>query len=220
MILVFDMDDTLYPERDYVLSGFNAVSKDLATRFGIDESDAFNRMVGILNSQGRGKIFDNFLLEYGIFTKSRVRDMVAVYRSHIPNISLTNDVRELLIKLGKSHQLYLVTDGNYHVQNRKIMSLGLEDLFVKTYATHRHGIKNAKPSVHCFELIAKLENVPISRLTYVGDDPHKDFIGLNAKGARTIRVNQGRFRNIEVDPTFDAGIQIENLRDILDFVHS
>jgi putative hydrolase of the HAD superfamily len=220
MILVFDMDDTLYPERDYVLSGFNAVSKDLATRFGIDESVAFNRMVSILNSQGRGKIFDKILLEYGIFTKSRVRDMVAVYRSHIPNISLTNDVRELLIKLGKSHQLYLVTDGNYHVQNRKIMSLGLEDLFVKTYATHRHGIKNAKPSVHCFELIAKLENVSISRLTYVGDDPHKDFIGLNAKGARTIRLNQGRFRNIEVDPTFDAGIQIENLRDILDFVHS
>ena len=218
MILVFDMDDTLYPEKEYVLSGFNAVSRAFAAEFRMNESVVFNRMVEILCSDGRGKVFDNFLLEQGLLTKSRVKNMLAIYRSHIPNISLNDDVQQLLVELGKSHRLYLVTDGNYLVQTRKIFSLGLEDLFIKTYATHRYGIRNAKPSVHCFELIAKLENVPISSLTYIGDDPHKDFVGLNAKGARTIRVNQGRFRNLKVDSSLDACITIENLRDLLDLV--
>ena len=36
MILVFDLDDTLYPERTYVESGFKAVADSLAQKFGFD----------------------------------------------------------------------------------------------------------------------------------------------------------------------------------------
>ena len=33
---LFDLDDTLYPERSYVESGFRVVSDFLAKRFGLD----------------------------------------------------------------------------------------------------------------------------------------------------------------------------------------
>ena len=58
MIIVFDLDDTLYVELEYVKSGFQAVSSFLEQRFGLASEETFGAMMDILESHGRGAVFD------------------------------------------------------------------------------------------------------------------------------------------------------------------
>jgi putative hydrolase of the HAD superfamily len=55
--IIFDIDDTLYPERDYVLSGYRAVADAFAGRLG--EADAVHaRMVALFDTPHRGRVFN------------------------------------------------------------------------------------------------------------------------------------------------------------------
>ena len=58
MILIFDLDDTLYKEREFVKSGFKAVSRYLHFKFNLNEKKIFLQLLKILKKNGRGKIFD------------------------------------------------------------------------------------------------------------------------------------------------------------------
>ena len=130
---------------------------------------------------------------------------------------------KVLKQCGTDSNLYLVTDGNKLVQSKKIESLGLGPLFKRIFITHRFGLDAAKPSLKCFEIIRKLENVTWSELVYIGDDPNKDFINLKKAGAVTVRVMTGRFSDVKKGQEFEADWQIESLGElpaILRKIHS
>jgi putative hydrolase of the HAD superfamily len=190
MILVFDLDDTLYDERTYVESGLHAVAAMGADVYGLDAGASFRFMVRVLDDEGRGAIFDKWLSAHGAHGKTRVQACVRVYRHHTPRLALNDDAKVLLPKL-TDYPLYLVTDGHKLVQHRKIEALGIAPLFRKVFITHRYGIRHAKPSTYCFERILEREKTGWESLTYVGDNPAKDFVNLNRAGAHTVRVLTG-----------------------------
>ena len=62
MIIVFDLDDTLYEEITYVRSGFKAVANYLSRNYKIGTTkNIYSQFVQLLKTQGRGKVFDSFL---------------------------------------------------------------------------------------------------------------------------------------------------------------
>ena len=111
-------------------------------------------------------------------------------------------------------RLYLVTDGNKYVQSNKVDALGIECYFTKSYITHRYGIRHAKPSTYCFEQIARSELCGMDKLIYVGDNPAKDFVGLNRLGATTVRVLTGEHASVHSHPDYDSKITIQTLGDL------
>lgn len=209
MILIFDLDDTLYDERTFVLSGFSAVARYLEEKYGLNASSSFNLMETLLDTEGRGKIFDEVLQTFDIFTKTNVKKCISIYRHHRPSLSLFPEGKVLLDKY--IDNLYLVTDGNSNVQYNKVQSLGIEDNFKKIFLTHRYGIIHAKPSIYCFEKIRSIEKCSWSQMVYIGDNPLKDFVNLNPLGVQTIRVKTGQYKNLQVDPPFDAKHIIKDL---------
>ncbi len=56
--VLFDLDDTLYPEMDFVRSALGAVAADLEADVGIDAGFSRMRMLQILRRDGRGRVFD------------------------------------------------------------------------------------------------------------------------------------------------------------------
>jgi putative hydrolase of the HAD superfamily len=110
--------------------------------------------------------------------------------------------------------LYLVTDGDSSVQNSKIDALNIRDKFKKIYTTGSLGEEWKKPSLKAFNEIAELEDVAMSELVYVGDDPNKDFVKLNSIGAQTVRVMTGRFRDLRMPPHYEAQHQIASIADL------
>lgn len=214
MVLVFDLDDTLYDERTYVESGFRAVAAFGAAEFGWDAEASFKSLVTILNNDGRGKVFDVWLAEHGRNSKYLVNRCLLEYRRHFPSIAMFPSATKLLEAVG-AYPKYVVTDGNKLVQGRKVDALKISPLFLHVYVTHRYGIRNAKPSIFCFDLIRKREKCAWEDMVYIGDNPEKDFVGLNRTGAKTIRVLTGAHRNSVATQDYDAQITIPSLDSLL-----
>ena len=209
MIPIFDLDDTLYPERSFVESGFRSVAIELEDRYGWPQHKSMKKMLDTLANKGRGLVFDELLKSQGMLTSKNVKKCLNTYRTHQPNIHL-NKGAELVIR-SLNTRPYLVTDGHKLVQHNKIRALGITSLFAKIYITHRYGIKNAKPSIYCFELIRKQINCDWNDMFYVGDNPYKDFVNLNKLGVHTIRVRTGEYADLEAQNGFDAIHSIDSM---------
>lgn len=213
MILIFDLDDTLYVERTYVESGFKAVAHFLESEFMLNYQDSYNQMISILDADGRGKIFDNILNENKIFSKKNLSMCIKIYRQHTPKISL-NQSAKLFLEKYKAYSLYLVTDGNKNVQAKKVEALNLRKYFKRILITHRYGLHNAKPSIYCFDLIRKIENSIWSEMFYIGDNPAKDFVNLNSLGVKTVRVLTGEYRYLTPKKKYDAKYLINSINEL------
>ncbi len=208
-VVVLDLDDTLYDELSYVRSGLRAVADWGEERLGIDREDAYARMMALLAQQGRGRVFDEWLEGRG-----SVREALSVYRQHTPTIELWPEADALLRRL-EGRSVYVVTDGHKGVQWRKAEALGLPPRIRRVYPTNRYGRHRAKPSPYCFELIARRERVAMDRLVHVGDNPAKDFVGLNPLGVTTVRVLTGQHAAVVAAPGAEAQHRIPSLGHLL-----
>jgi len=213
MILVFDLDDTLYNELDFVCSGFKAVSLHLWRKYKLPKDDTFRKMQDTLEKQGRGKVFNELLDGYTINTKTNILECLKVYRHHKPRIKLTPEALDCL-KRFKKERIFIVTDGHKIVQQNKIKALGLSKRVEKAYVTHQYGNKYEKPSLYCFNLIAKHTKAPMNNLVYIGDNPTKDFVNNKKAGIKTIRVLTGAYANKTVSTEYDATYSIKNLNEL------
>lgn len=216
MIYIFDLDDTLYDERQYVESGFKAVAHYAYMRWKLPYHESFNQLVQLLDSQGRGHIFNDFLASHNILTQNAVNACIKTYRLHLPALTLPDTHLHLLKQLPTPR--YLVTDGHKIVQQNKVAALGIAPLFKRVFITHRFGIRHAKPSTYCFEKIKKAENCEWRDMVYIGDNPAKDFVNLNKLGMKTIRVRTGVHRDVIAKPGYDANIHINTLAELTQHV--
>ena len=212
MIPIFDLDDTLYPERSYVESGFRAVAAWLADRFGWDANESMRVMLNTLEQEGRGAVFDRLIASRRTMSVRLVNECVRVYRHNLPSISLAQNVEEILSSFPEP--IYLVTYGHKIVQQLKVRALQIEHQFKKVFITHRYGIQHAKPSIHCFEIIRRMEHCEWSDMAYIGDNPAKDFVNLTPLGVRTIRVLTGEHQNVKAKPGFEATYVITSLGEL------
>ena len=121
-VVVFDLDDTLYKEVDYVYSGYRAVAAKVAADYGVDGPTAYRWMA---DAFGRGENpFD--ALEAGMGLTLPVAELVELYRTHKPDLHLGDDVEALLTALRAAGcRLGVITDGRATGQRNKGEALGL-----------------------------------------------------------------------------------------------
>ncbi len=232
--VIFDLDDTLYAERQFVYSGFRAVARYLAGRYGLNEAELLLRMQQLLCDEGRGRIFNRVLQENGL-DSSLVSTLVEIYRSHKPVLELCADAREIIGDLrGKAHcseensqdlqpkvMTGLITDGAAKVQWNKIKALGLEDMMDIIIVTDDYGIGCWKPSPVPYRIVMdKLGVLPQSCL-YIGDNPEKDFVTARELGWYTVRIRRpgGMCYEIEKTPLYEADYDITDLLQIKNILH-
>jgi putative hydrolase of the HAD superfamily len=189
-VIVFDLDDTLYPEADFVRSGFQAVDRALVPR-GIQ---GFEPLANGLFQEGlRGKIFDAALTKLGVAVSPElVAELVQIYRAHVPQLQLFPDACRALDYYQRRSKVALLTDGSAAVQRNKVRGLGLESAFTACIYTDDLGRDCWKPSeVPFLKLAAMLEMTDaMDRLVYVADNPRKDFIAPNRLGWSTVRIKR------------------------------
>lgn len=189
--VLFDLDDTLYPEIEFVKSGFKVVARYLSSRHHFDEGTLFTQMLDILQRDGRGKIFDRLLRDIDLYAEEKVRLLVYLYRSHHPTIQLYEDTLPVLKHLKRcGMRLGVVTDGMASVQRNKIAALDLERFFDVIVYTDEVGREYWKPSTIPYKVALDLLEVTPLEATYVGNDPSKDFLGANSLGMLTIQVKR------------------------------
>jgi putative hydrolase of the HAD superfamily len=212
--IVFDLDDTLFEERQYVLSGFKAVDRWVAERFGaagFGETAAFLFNLGL-----RNRIFNRALDSLRLsYDEHLIQEMVECYRAHMPDIQLAEDARWVLEHVKDSVKLGLLSDGYLISQERKIAALGLAGMrFAAIVLTDRLGRKYWKPSPRPYwEICSRLSLAPQACL-YVGDNASKDFISPNRLGWTTVRIRRpnGLYAENPPNQAYEAHYVIDDLR--------
>ncbi|HYK77849.1 MAG TPA: HAD family hydrolase [Daejeonella sp.] len=180
-VIVFDLDDLLYKEFDFVRSGFWTiallVSKDQA-------KSVFKAMMVEYFSDR--PVF-NWLCNKYFNGRSEytVEKLLNIYRTHIPNIELSQEVAGVLTQLKKQgNKLGLITDGRTRTQRNKIKALKLSNWINDMLISEEFGYK--KPSPQPFKYF--MEKYPGERYVYLADNVNKDFVTPNRLGWRTIAL--------------------------------
>jgi len=188
--VVFDLDDTLYDEIEYCKSGFTTVAEFLAEMPGFPPAV---RIFGALWKQftdgNRKNTFNAALDELDIsYDDKRIGELVNVYRSHVPNIKLPRDSRDVLCELRAKYTLALLTDGFLPAQQLKVQSLGIEKFFGCIVYTEQLGREFWKPSPAGFEKIIETLKTRPESTVYIADNEKKDFIAPNKLGFLTVQL--------------------------------
>ena len=186
--IVFDLDDTLYPERAYALTGFAAVASAFGDLLG-DAEQAVSDMRRLLDTEARLRIFHALLEQRHLQVEAAViNSMIDTYRGHTPQIALYPDADAALTRLGGAYKLGLITDGRSLSQWAKIDALRLGDRFDEIIVTGDLGADAAKPNTIAFERMATALDVAHSDCLYVADNASKDFVAPNALGWKTVKI--------------------------------
>jgi len=212
MIIIFDLDEVLYDEKTFVLSGFNAVSDYLDKQKLISKKACMSFLRNRFKKK-REMIFNELLIKFGVYNKKILHKCIMIYRNHKAKISLYPEAKNCLMQF-KELPIYIVTDGNRVVQKNKIDALGLDKFVKQIILTSNYGLNHAKPSTYCFRKICEAEKVKPKNVVYVGDDPNKDFVGIKKAGFKTIRVYKGRFRNMRLGEKFEANYHVKSLKEV------
>ncbi len=187
--VIFDLDDTLYLERDYALSGYQFVSERFRDRLGGDATRAVAAMQYSLEHGDRRHVFDDSLRSLGLPADAGlIHELADAYRRHAPRIRLADDAAAALRRLRNVARLGIITDGPAHQQKKKIDALGVAPLVDMVILTDELGPGFAKPHARAFESMADRLGAAPACCTYVADNPAKDFIAPNRLGWTTIQI--------------------------------
>ena len=208
--IIFDVDNTLYDERQYVRSGFRAVSEYMAETLELNKDQLFRMLMSTFLKRGRGEVFNIVLEELSIKNEETVQKMLNVYRNHPPIIKVFKDTKPILHKLRKRHRLGIITDGVKRVQEIKIGALNIAGFFdVITYAVEYGGKDNNDVFLATLE---KLKTTP-SHTIYVDDNPTNAFSVAKELGIHTVRMIKGEYGNtVPANEESKPAFEVRNLK--------
>ncbi len=128
--IVFDMDDTLYKEKDYVVSGFKAVDDWIKDNYG--KIGFYNIAIRLFNSGERKFVFNKTLKKLDIdYDEKLISNLIEQYRFHKPDIQLLDEADWVLNNLVNTVKIGLISDGYLVAQKRKINALKLKRGFIQ-----------------------------------------------------------------------------------------
>jgi putative hydrolase of the HAD superfamily len=217
--VVFDMDDTLYLEHEYVLSGFRHIAGLIAKDAQVPADDVFAFLVtSTTKNEHRGHHLDLLFEEYpGLRCAWSASRLIEEYRCHNPTISLLPSVPSMLSELrAAGAHLAVITDGASQSQHRKATALELERHVDMVIVTDDYSIEYRKP--HPFAYLKVLERFGCEPgdCVYIGDNPAKDFFAPRALGWDSVRIRLPNQLHAEAEPLVPEAAPRVECRDILE----
>jgi putative hydrolase of the HAD superfamily len=164
---VFDLDDTLYNEIDYLKSAYKYIAFEINPQ---NKDKLYNKMFRIYKAGG-----DTFhyLIESYPEKKITKENLLYLYRNHYPEISLREGVLRLFKEIKeRGGMIGIITDGRSITQRNKLKALGISGLIDSIVISGEFG--NEKPDPSLFKSFMKTDSV--KQLYYIGDNVSKDFI--------------------------------------------
>ena len=180
--VIFDLDDTLYSEKEYVRSGYRAVSDYLG--------GGYEDLLWEFFCAGKPAL-DELLMRLG---REKEKDAVLrVYRTHDPDIHLYDGALETIRELKRRNvKVGIITDGRPEGQRNKIKALKLEEIIDDIIITDElGGIQFRKPCDIAFRIMQNRWRMPPSEIVYVGDNPVKDFQAPTQLGMKSAWFQNG-----------------------------
>jgi putative hydrolase of the HAD superfamily len=210
-VFVFDLDDTLYKEIDYLKSAY----KEIATKLeAIGVIDAYPQMIAWYET--KQNVFDK-INEYYHLNVSNY-DLLNWYRYHLPHISLSEGATDLLKSIiAYGNKVGLITDGRSKTQRNKIEALGLLQYVDSDDIIISEEFGSEKPNPRNYEYFEV--KYPEAEYIYIADNTDKDFVMPNRLGWVTIGLlDDGRNihrQKLNTEEDFQPRIWLKSLTEII-----
>lgn len=176
--VVFDLDDTLYSEKNYVRSGYRKIAQNYPEIENAEERLWNSFLKG---EKAIDKVFDEASLD-----EKEKKNALNIYREHMPVIELYTGVSEMLIRIkNKGKKIGIITDGRPDGQKNKIKALKL-DVDQVIITDELGGIQYRKPNKKAFELMQNRWKIAFNKMVYIGDNVTKDFIAPKELGMKVV----------------------------------
>lgn len=173
--LIFDLDDTLYKEIDYLKSAYYYIANTLSA----DPNSLYAEMIHLYDLEQNvfeyliGRYDQGVSLEY----------LLNLYRTHKPEIALLpglgglfDFIRENKVKCG------VISDGRSITQRNKLAALQIFDIL--DFIVISEEIGSEKPDSTNYRIIS--DTYKQGDFYYFGDNLNKDFVSPNKLGWTTI----------------------------------
>lgn len=189
--VIFDLDDTLISERQYIESGYCHIAKLLSKKLDKDEKEIYEQLIKLFNKSSKN-VFNRLLDNLGVsYSQNTIIELVEEYRNHLPDIKFFDDVIPCLQQLkDKNFKLGLITDGYASAQRKKLEAVKAYNYFDEIIITDELGREYWKPHPKAFEIIKEKFTVEFNEMVYVGDNPVKDFYISAIYPITTIKINR------------------------------
>ena len=209
--IIFDLDDTLYSERRFALSGFAAVARCAEASHGISSREAFAVLRNAIRDGRRTTAFQT-LAAHVVADAAAVQAFREVYRRHVPQIRLPRASRQVLDEVRRTWRVGLLTNGLPDVQRAKVAALGLAAL--TDAIVYAHEVGGGKPDSSAFAAVCDLLHVAPGRAVMTGDDPWCDIDGARGAGLHAIRIRRGWHRHVDAGHSGAADCTVRSLADV------
>jgi len=174
-VIVFDLDDTLFKEIDFLKSAYREIASLCCLT---NNEQLYNEM--IVDFYAGKNVFSDLVEHNEGFS---ITDLISIYRSHLPNITLSDGAKELFEFLVESKiPIGLITDGRSLQQRNKLKALSLSESFSDIIISEE--FESEKPSVLNYQYFQN--KYPDYHFYYIGDNFNKDFVAPNKLGWSTI----------------------------------
>ena len=177
-VLVFDLDDTLYKEIDFLKSAFHEIANRISV--SIDPQTVFDEMMHTYYKHEN--VFQLIINKY--CPLETIGHLLEIYRNHHPDISLPIETEKVLEQLSQKATLGMITDGRAITQRNKIKALRLDRYFKDDNILISEETGFVKPSEEPYFFF--MNKYPSSDYCYIGDNTEKDFVAANSLGWETI----------------------------------
>ena len=209
--VVFDLDDTLYKEIDFVKSAYIYISNYINVRFNLDLSRNIEKCLA-----GEVDFFDLINSRLPLDQSLSIDKYLELYRFHYPDISLSRDASVFLDNISKKNiDFSIITDGRSVSQNNKINALGLNHRAKTIIISEETGYE--KPHVHNFKIIEHA--YPDKTLLYIADNTSKDFIAPNSLKWDTVcLLNDGQnihVQNFDLNQDYLPKFKVNSFKEII-----
>ena len=176
--IIFDLDNTIFPEEIYDLFAFRAIGSDLLK---LNDKDAYqfaNKAIA-LKAIDRAFLFNRLLQDE---KEICIQELVDFYQNYSFGKKLRYfSIRPFLIELYElGKDLYIVTNGHPVRQNNKIRDIGIERYFKSIYVCHPDTDNPLKPNPQVLQKI--INSRDRKEFIMVGDDKNIDGIFAEHSG--------------------------------------
>ena len=215
--VVFDLDNVLYDETDYIFAAYREIAAFLSNKCGLPSSEIYSRLVSDFQKKTSmyPRLFNDFVADLGL-GQEVVPEILRIYVSVSPKLSIYSEAEDVLRRLGLDGvKLGLLTNGNVATQRNKVELLGLEKFFDAVVFARERGREYEKPNPEAYRVVLRALRVLPEESVCVGDNPHTDFLGARQLGLKSVRLLRGEFRDVRLGAEYEADITVESLTELL-----
>lgn len=184
--MLFDLDDTLFAEKDYFQSVFGTFTSQL----GLDSEITTKYLKNFSDVRTNIRdIFSHFLKSQDLYSKQNHDNLFEIYKNVDTQLSPNDGVEALINELLKTQaEVAVLTNGVSEAQSNKWKSLRLpRKERISFYAAR--DLSGDKPSPATYEAWRRLQNVEWSRVIAVGDKYENDVAYPLQVGASAVLIN-------------------------------